>query len=822
MKKHYLLALCLLTSFITFSQNIAFEDANLKETLLNENVIDIDGNGIYSNEIDSNGDGEISEAEALLVKGIRIDGISNEDKIASFDEVSFFENISYLEITFHEIQELDLSNNLNLTYISLGHNNISSITIPSTIDLESLFFFGNDISEIDVSSFENLKTLVIGGNSQITSVDVTNNLLLELLNINELNIESEIDLSNNLNLKVLHISGYSFQNIDFSLYSDLEWLWFEDTSYTNLDLSNNLNLSTLKVSGESLSQINIENNTILENVEIFKTSITNLYFSGTTQLMNLNVYENNLINLDLSENSSLETLDVSDEQELQSIFIKSDILSLLNVDMIPNIEYVCIPELLIENFQSKFYEESSDVIINSFCSYSPFNTAYKIIGNVGFTEDENCDNLSGIFNLTMSIVNEDDSGVFSVNSDGFYQMPLHEGTYTIKPIIENPEYFTITPESIEVTFPNEEDLSEISQDFCITPNGEISEVEVTLIPIGLARPGFDAKYKIVFKNIGNQIISGELDYSFDDSIIDFVNANPLQNEVSEGNISWNFEDLLPFESRSVLVTLNLNSPQEDPALVGGEFLSFEADINFIVSEDQVGGDSFNLKQEVVNSYDPNDKTCLEGDILREEMIGSYLTYRIRFENTGTASAVNIVVEDEINPAMFDISTIRMIDASHECVMRTEGNTVKFFFDDILLSHEDEINDGYVVFKIKTLSTLELENTIENTAKIYFDFNDAIITNTVITTVKNLDVDSFGLDNTITIFPNPTSEILNISSKNRIEKAGIYSILGKQVAEFNFESKNQSEQLNIKTLETGVYMLKVQTLIGEKLSKLIIE
>ncbi|WP_196890079.1 T9SS type A sorting domain-containing protein [Aureivirga sp. CE67] len=229
-----------------------------------------------------------------------------------------------------------------------------------------------------------------------------------------------------------------------------------------------------------------------------------------------------------------------------------------------------------------------------------------------------------------------------------------------------------------------------------------------------------------------------------------------------------------------------------------------------------------LKQEVVNSYDPNDKTCLEGDVLREEMIGSYLTYRIRFENEGTASAVNIVVEDEINPAMFDISTIQLIDASHDCEMRTEGNTAKFFFDDIMLSHEDDSNDGYVIFKIKTLDTLELEDTIENTAEIYFDFNDAIVTNTAITTVKNLDVDSFGTDSSIAIYPNPATEILNITSKNAIEKVEIYSVLGKQIAEFNFESNNQSEQLNINSLDTGIYMIKVYSSVGEKQSKLIIK
>ena len=44
---------------------------------------------------------------------------------------------------------------------------------------------------------------------------------------------------------------------------------------------------------------------------------------------------------------------------------------------------------------------------------------------------------------------------------------------------------------------------------------------------------------------------------------------------------------------------------------------------------------FNLTQTVVNSYDPNDKTCLQGKTVSSEVIGEYVHYLIRFENTGS-------------------------------------------------------------------------------------------------------------------------------------------------------------------------------------------
>jgi uncharacterized repeat protein (TIGR01451 family) len=64
-----------------------------------------------------------------------------------------------------------------------------------------------------------------------------------------------------------------------------------------------------------------------------------------------------------------------------------------------------------------------------------------------------------------------------------------------------------------------------------------------------------------------------------------------------------------------------------------------------------------LNQTVVGSFDPNDKTCLEGEIVSPELIGKNVHYLIRFENTGTANAENIVVTDYIDTTVFDINTL---------------------------------------------------------------------------------------------------------------------------------------------------------------------
>ena len=80
-------------------------------------------------------------------------------------------------------------------------------------------------------------------------------------------------------------------------------------------------------------------------------------------------------------------------------------------------------------------------------------------------------------------------------------------------------------------------------------------MEVVLIPIIQARPGFDAFYKLILKNKGTSTQSGAINFSFDDTILDFVSSNPNVLSQSIGSLIWNFANLLPFESSEINIIL---------------------------------------------------------------------------------------------------------------------------------------------------------------------------------------------------------------------------------------------------------------------------
>ena len=295
----------------------------------------------------------------------------------------------------------------------------------------------------------------------------------------------------------------------------------------------------------------------------------------------------------------------------------------------------------------------------------------------------------------------------------------------------------MSPASITVNFPT--DASPFTQDFCVTPNGTHNDVDVTLIPLNIARPGFDTNYKLVYKNKGNTTLSGAISLTFEDDFMDLISSNPMTDSQAVNSLQWNYTNLAPFESREILVTMNLNTPTDTSfPLNADDTLAFETTITPVVADETMDDNTFTLSQLVVNSFDPNDKNCLQGTEVTTDLVGKYIDYMVRFENTGTANAVNIVVKDVINTAMFDVNSMVVTNASHAVATRIKDtNTVEFIFENINLPFDDASNDGFITFKIKTLSTLVIDDTFENKAEIYFDFNFPIETNNSITVIKDV-------------------------------------------------------------------------------------
>lgn len=109
-------------------------------------------------------------------------------------------------------------------------------------------------------------------------------------------------------------------------------------------------------------------------------------------------------------------------------------------------------------------------------------------------------------------------------------------------------------------------------------------------------------------------------------------------------------------------------------------------------------------------------------------------------------------------------------------------------------------DVYGIFNVN-LSTGSISLYQEFVNGLYFRVNSLAIPYDEILNIENLAVK----DLSITIFPNPAQNTLNVSSVNVIESIVIYNKLGQEVARHFVNAKNHN--LDISYLQTGSYIAK---------------
>jgi len=321
-------------------------------------------------------------------------------------------------------------------------------------------------------------------------------------------------------------------------------------------------------------------------------------------------------------------------------------------------------------------------------------------------------------------------------------------------------------------------------------------------------------------NKGNQIQSGTVTFTFDGAIFDYVASFPTADSWTSNTVSWNITALAPNQSKNLQLVLNLNSPQETPPVILGDILSFQAAVTSALVDETPNDNQMDFNQTVVGSFDPNDKTVVEGESISIAKIGDYLHYVVRFQNTGTDYAEQVVIKDLLD-AKLDWSTLEMVSSSHPYRSTLlSGNRLEVFYEGINLpsSAIDEAGShGYIAYKIKPKSTVVINDVIANTANIYFDFNFPIVTNTVTTSVVALGTPAFSQGKVVTVYPNPVGDQLQLSVANGItvKTVTVYNALGQKVITVG----NQTV-INVSALTKGAYFVAVETDKGTATQKII--
>jgi len=351
------------------------------------------------------------------------------------------------------------------------------------------------------------------------------------------------------------------------------------------------------------------------------------------------------------------------------------------------------------------------------------------------------------------------------------------------------------------------------------------DIATVLVPTQQPRPGFTYTNRIIYTNLGTQTVaSGTITFNKDARVT--ITGNSQSGTVSTPTgFTYDFTNLLPFEIRTITVTMQVPTI---PTVALGNLLTNSVTITPLTTDAITANNAASVSQIVVGSYDPNDKMEAHGEqILRSSFSANeYLTYTIRFENTGTASAINVRVNDVLDSKL-DETSIKMESASHNYVMDRIGNNINWKFDNIELpatSMNPSGSKGYIQFKIKPKPGYAVGDIIPNTGSIFFDYNPAIITNTFHTQfVATLAVDEFE-NGSFVFYPNPASNFVTISLKdnsNSISSITVYDLLGKMILQKTANDAVTTDTVDLSSVNSGIYFIEVQSENNTKVVKKLI-
>ena len=579
------------------------------------------------------------------------------------------------------------------------------------------------------------------------------------------------------------------------------------------------NLEVFHCSNNLLTTLDVSTLVNLTQLRCFNNQLTQLTFGSNSNLNNIECSENYFTTLDFSTLPALTTISFDTCPNLVWVSFKNGSTAPFT-DFNPlnssQIQYVCADRGEEDYIVQQFLAYSIIVNANTYCSFTPGGDYNTITGTLRFDGNSNgCDATDATQSfIKVKIDDGTNAGYTFTDANGDYTFYTQAGTFTVMPEFEDNQYFIALP--AQVIFPAV-DNSVATQDFCITADGIHSDVEVVMMPVIAARPGFDALYKIVYKNKGNQVQSGTVSCGWDASILYPVALTPYPDGMAPGTYSWNYSNLQPFENREILMTLNVNSPTQMPPVNSGDILLFTASVSTAYTDETPGDNYYEFNQRVVNSLDPNNIICIEGATETTDAIGDYLHYVVNFENTGTAPAEFVVITHDIDPAEFDINTVEVLNASNDVKARISGNRIEFALMNIHLGVADH---GNILFKLKSRASLQEGDRVINQANIFFDYNSPLATNEATTVFGLLSTGNFTRDASVQVYPNPASNNVTVKADGNIQSVQLYDIQGR-LLQTNIVNSSTSV-LDISSRVGGMYFLKVTTNMGVTVEKIIKE
>lgn len=423
----------------------------------------------------------------------------------------------------------------------------------------------------------------------------------------------------------------------------------------------------------------------------------------------------------------------------------------------------------------------------------------------------------GLNGVTLAATNTITNLVFHSYSSplGTYCFELPPGNYVVKPVNFLLDSASFVPDSIIVNAGTGGSYN--NNNFGFRSPVPV-DFNLNLMGIWEARPGFDYPLSTRIRNTGYQKGKGQVVCSYD-PILTPVSLNPVNGVINtvSNTVTWITDSIAP--GTEIYYTANFNIPTTTAL---GTILNNTSSITALPGtvENDLSDNTSTRNQTVVGSYDPNDKTVTPagigatGDVLHN----TELNYLIRFQNTGTASAINVFVADTIDDDL-DLNTLVVHRASHnyDLVINENVLTWRFFNINLPDSNTNEPDShGFIEYSVSPKDGLSDGTPIENTAYIYFDFNAPVVTNTTLNTMQSslTAVEEIHSNQQLLVYPNPGNDKIILLPRGKVSgqiSINLYDLTGKKIRSLynGTYSSTPAIEADVCGLSNGVYILEMQ-------------
>ncbi|MBK7887447.1 MAG: DUF11 domain-containing protein [Bacteroidetes bacterium] len=433
-----------------------------------------------------------------------------------------------------------------------------------------------------------------------------------------------------------------------------------------------------------------------------------------------------------------------------------------------------------------------------------------ITGHVYADSNNNGVQDSADISLPARKIIEQTSGRFTfTDQNGNYILSvLDTGNFTVSPQLIN--WFSPSPISHTATFTTIHQTDSLN-DFAFQPQGCFEDICITINPLGNFRSGFNATYMISYGNYGTTTVTNPIVYFYPYSNVTFQSATVTPSQIFPDSVIWNLPTLTPFQTGSIIVTVNVN-----PGLPIGTLINSSAHIEPYATDDNPSCNNSNWEVYTTGSFDPNDILVNEDTLTTTQLSNApWLEYIIRFQNTGNDTAFTVKILNPIDTNKLNLSTFEFTNASHPVNLNwiNYQRNMEFKFENILLvdsNTNEPLSHGFVRYRIQPKTTLSAGDSITNFAAIYFDFNEPVITNTAKTSIilPTGIASASPVQGKLHVFPNPAENTINISGiqlENGKAQLRLTDIYGKLILEKTVTTTTSTLETDL--LSNGVYLIQ---------------